>query len=47
VSLAADPNVLDKSGQLLSSWGLSDEYGFADEDGRRLHWGRYPEEQGF
>jgi NAD(P)-dependent dehydrogenase (short-subunit alcohol dehydrogenase family) len=46
-SLAADPNVLEKSGQLLSSWGLSDEYGFADVDGRRPHWGRYAEEQGF
>ncbi|WP_282940177.1 SDR family oxidoreductase [Paenibacillus sp. RC67] len=46
-SLAADPNVLDKTGQLLSSWGLSDEYGFVDADGRRPHWGRYAEEQGF
>lgn len=44
--LAADPNVMEKSGQLLSSWGLSDEYGFADADGRRPHWGRYAEEQG-
>jgi NAD(P)-dependent dehydrogenase (short-subunit alcohol dehydrogenase family) len=46
-SLAADPNVMEKTGQLLSSWGLSDEYGFADADGRRPHWGRYAEEQGF
>jgi len=46
-SLAADPRVMDKTGQLLSSWGLSDDYGFADEDGRRPHWGRYAEEQGF
>jgi NAD(P)-dependent dehydrogenase (short-subunit alcohol dehydrogenase family) len=46
-SLAADRNVLEKSGQLLSSWGLSDEYGFTDVDGRQPHWGRYAEEQGF
>jgi NAD(P)-dependent dehydrogenase (short-subunit alcohol dehydrogenase family) len=35
------------SGQLISSWGLSDEYGFIDTDGRRPHWGRYAEEHGF
>ncbi|KIL40695.1 short-chain dehydrogenase [Gordoniibacillus kamchatkensis] len=45
--LAADPNVMEKSGQLLSSWGLSDEYPFEDIDGRRPHWGKYAEEQGF
>lgn len=45
-SLAADPNVLQKSGQLLSSWTLSEEYGFADVDGRRPNWGRYAAEQG-
>jgi NAD(P)-dependent dehydrogenase (short-subunit alcohol dehydrogenase family) len=46
-ALAADPKVAEKSGQLLSSWGLSDEYGFIDIDGRRPHWGRYAEEHGF
>ena len=45
-ALASDPDVMQKSGQLLSSWGLSDEYGFADVDGRQPHWGRYAEEQG-
>ncbi len=40
-ALAADPNVAEKSGKVLSSWALSDEYGFTDIDGRRPHWGRY------
>jgi len=40
-ALAADPNVKKKSGQVLSSWELSDEYGFIDADGTRPHWGRY------
>ena len=39
-ALAADPRVLEKSGGLFASWTLSDEYGFADVDGRRPHWGR-------
>jgi NAD(P)-dependent dehydrogenase (short-subunit alcohol dehydrogenase family) len=39
-ALAADPNVLEKSGGLFASWTLSDEYGFTDVDGRRPHWGR-------
>ncbi|MDO3677440.1 SDR family oxidoreductase [Paenibacillus ehimensis] len=46
-ALAADPRIMDKSGQALTSWGLSDEYGFADEDGSRPHWGNYAAEQGF
>lgn len=46
-ALAADEKVSEKSGKLLSSWGLSDEYGFIDLDGRRPHWGKYAEEQGF
>lgn len=40
-ALAADPNVKKKSGQVLSSWELSDEYGFSDADGSRPHWGRH------
>ena len=40
-ALAADPNIMAKSGQALSSWGLSDEYHFQDIDGRQPHWGRY------
>jgi NAD(P)-dependent dehydrogenase (short-subunit alcohol dehydrogenase family) len=40
-ALAADPNVKKKSGQVFSSWNLSDEYGFTDADGNRPHWGRH------
>jgi NAD(P)-dependent dehydrogenase (short-subunit alcohol dehydrogenase family) len=40
-SLAADPNILAKSGKALSTWALSEEYGFTDVDGRQPHWGRY------
>jgi len=40
-ALAADPNVTKKSGRVFSSWGLSDEYGFCDADGRRPHWGKH------
>ncbi|KPV56458.1 short-chain dehydrogenase [Paenibacillus sp. A3] len=46
-ALAADPRIMDKSGQALTSWGLSDEYGFTDKDGSRPHWGNYAAEQGF
>ncbi|MET3293152.1 UNVERIFIED_CONTAM: NAD(P)-dependent dehydrogenase (short-subunit alcohol dehydrogenase family) [Brevibacillus sp. OAP136] len=46
-ALTADPDVARQSGKALSTWGLSDEYGFTDYDGRRPHWGRYAEEQGF
>ena len=40
-ALAADPNVMAKSGGLFGSWTLSDEYGFTDADGARPHWGRH------
>jgi len=40
-ALAADPDVARKSGQALSSWDLSVEYGFSDMDGRQPHWGNY------
>jgi NAD(P)-dependent dehydrogenase (short-subunit alcohol dehydrogenase family) len=39
-ALAQDPKVLNRSGQLLSSWELSREYKFTDYDGRRPDWGR-------
>jgi len=39
-ALAADPDVLDQSGQLLSSWELGRKYKLADYDGRRPDWGR-------
>lgn len=40
-ALAADPNVARHSGQSLSSWELSREYGFTDVDGRRPDWGAH------
>ena len=40
-ALAADPDIMKKSGRVFSSWGLSDEYGFCDADGQRPHWGRH------
>jgi NAD(P)-dependent dehydrogenase (short-subunit alcohol dehydrogenase family) len=39
-ALAQDPDVLSRSGQLLSSWELSRKYKFTDYDGRRPDWGR-------
>ena len=41
VALATDPNVHKKHGKTFASWTLSDEYDFADIDGRRPHWGRF------
>ncbi len=41
VVLASDPNVAEKAGMALSTWGLSREYGFTDADGSRPHWGDY------
>jgi hypothetical protein len=38
-ALAADPNVLARSGHLWSSWELARHYGFTDVDGRRPDWG--------
>jgi NAD(P)-dependent dehydrogenase (short-subunit alcohol dehydrogenase family) len=38
-ALAADPKVLERSGQLLSAWQLARDYGFTDYDGRRPDWG--------
>jgi NAD(P)-dependent dehydrogenase (short-subunit alcohol dehydrogenase family) len=40
-ALAADSNLMKKSGRAFSSWGLSDEYPFCDADGRRPHFGRH------
>jgi NAD(P)-dependent dehydrogenase (short-subunit alcohol dehydrogenase family) len=37
-ALAADPNVLDRTGQLYGSWELAKEYGFTDTDGSRPDW---------
>jgi hypothetical protein len=38
-ALAQDPQVLERTGQLWSSWELSRDYGFTDADGRRPDWG--------
>ena len=40
-ALAADPQVADRSGGLLSSWSLAKDYGFTDLDGRRPDWGTF------
>ncbi len=40
-ALAADPDVMEKSGGVFGSWTLADEYGFADADGGRPHFGRH------
>ena len=40
-ALAADPNVLARSGDILSSWEVAREYGVSDADGRRPDWGTY------
>jgi NAD(P)-dependent dehydrogenase (short-subunit alcohol dehydrogenase family) len=40
-ALAADPNVLDRSGQLYPSWELAHDYGFTDADGSRPDWGAH------
>lgn len=39
--LAADPGVAKRGGRVWASWTLSDEYGFADADGSRPHFGRH------
>jgi NAD(P)-dependent dehydrogenase (short-subunit alcohol dehydrogenase family) len=38
-ALAQDPDVMKRSGHLVSSWELGREYGFSDADGRRPDWG--------
>lgn len=39
-ALAADPRLLERTGQLFSSWTLARDYGFTDYDGRRPDWGQ-------
>ena len=38
-ALAQDPRILERSGQLWSSWELAREYQVTDVDGRRPDWG--------
>ncbi len=40
-ALAADPAVCSKTGQVLTSWDLAEEYHLHDVDGSRPHWGRH------
>jgi NAD(P)-dependent dehydrogenase (short-subunit alcohol dehydrogenase family) len=40
-ALAADPNVMKRTGMLFSSWELARDYDFNDYDGRRPDWGRH------
>ncbi|WP_433478540.1 SDR family oxidoreductase [Spirillospora sp. CA-142024] len=37
-SLASDPDVMDKTGRALATWGLYGEYGFTDADGTQPDW---------
>lgn len=39
VALATDPNVLNRTGEAVSTWELAREYGFTDRDGSRPDWG--------
>ena len=41
VALAADPQVMKKTGRVFSSWALAREYGFTDLDGTQPHWGNF------
>ena len=41
VALAADPDVMKKSGRVFSSWGLAREYAFTDFDGTQPDWGAH------
>ena len=40
-ALAADPEIMKKSGKVFSSWRLASEYDFTDVDGRRPNWGKH------
>ncbi|MFE5489543.1 SDR family oxidoreductase [Streptomyces virginiae] len=48
-ALAADPQIMSKTGRALATWGLYREYGFTDADGTRpdfaAHWAKSLEEQ--
>ena len=40
-ALAADPNVMDRTGQLYGSWELARDYALTDADGSRPDWGSH------
>jgi NAD(P)-dependent dehydrogenase (short-subunit alcohol dehydrogenase family) len=39
-ALAADPKIMERTGQLFSSWELARKYKFTDVDGSRPDWGK-------
>lgn len=43
-ALAADPEIMAKTGTYQSTWKLKREYGFTDKDGSQPDWGQYFEE---
>ncbi|GAC1400862.1 MAG: SDR family oxidoreductase [Ktedonobacteraceae bacterium] len=40
-ALVSDPHVAEKTGKILASWKLAQEYGFTDADGSQPDWGKY------
>jgi len=40
-ALAADPAIMKRTGQLLSSWEVAREFNLTDADGRRPDWGAH------
>jgi NAD(P)-dependent dehydrogenase (short-subunit alcohol dehydrogenase family) len=48
-ALAADPDIMTKTGRALATWGLYKEYGFTDADGTQpdwpAHWANVLEEE--
>ena len=43
-ALAADPKVMARTGDVISSWEIARELGFTDADGTRPDWGRHGRE---
>jgi len=43
-ALAADQDILDRTGEAVSTWQLAKEYGFTDWDGSRPDWGSHMRE---
>ena len=43
-ALAADPDILNRTGEVVSTWQLAKEYGFTDRDGSRPDWGSHMRE---
>ena len=46
-ALAADPELMARSGRVWSSWGLARHYGLRDLDGARPNWGGHADRQPF